>query len=168
MKAGLMEIADVFVVNKADRPGAARLVKEIKQSLHLRAGRALEDVPAHHGVDLSRRARSADPAPGPQETAVAWDVPVLTSNALTGDGLGDLVTALDAHRTWLEESGALAVRRRARSRARVRDVVERGLRRAAWASDAVDAALEGGVDRIEAGEGTPYSVAQEILGLLLR
>ncbi len=167
MKAGLMEIADVFVVNKADRPGAARLVKEIKQSLHLRAGRALEDVPAHHGVDLSKRERAAVVTVQPQ-AASAWDVPVLSSNALTGDGVADLVAAVDEHRAWLEESGALAVRRRARARARVRDVVERGLRRAAWSSDFVAASLEGGLDRIESGEGTPYSVAQEILGLLLR
>ncbi|MDH3421448.1 MAG: methylmalonyl Co-A mutase-associated GTPase MeaB, partial [Gemmatimonadota bacterium] len=48
MKAGLMEIADIFVVNKADRPGAGRLAKEIRQALHLRAGEALHDVPAHH------------------------------------------------------------------------------------------------------------------------
>jgi LAO/AO transport system kinase len=166
MKAGLMEIADVFVVNKADRPGAARLVKEIKQSLHLRAGRALEDVPAHHGVDLSRARGAVREGPAPDTTS-AWEVPVLTSNALTSDGREDLIAAVDAHRVWLER-GALGARRRARARARVRDVVERGLRRAAWASESVDASLEGGLDRIEAGEGTPYSVAREILGLLLR
>jgi LAO/AO transport system kinase len=167
MKAGLMEIADVFVVNKADRPGAARLVKEIRQSLHLRAGRALDEVPAHHGVDLSRAARSARAAPS-AEAERGWEVPVLTSNALSGDGLAELVAAVDTHRAWLEESGALAIRRRARARARVRDVVERGLRRAAWTTEAVEASLDGGLDRIEAGEGTPYSVAQEILGILLR
>jgi LAO/AO transport system kinase len=168
MKAGLMEIADVFVVNKADRPGAARLVKEIKQSLHLRAGRALEDVPAHHGVDLTRARRNDTGRTVPTESAVGWEIPVLTSNALTRDGLGDLVSALDGHRTWLETSGALQIRRRARARSRVRDVVERGLRRAAWSSASVDASLEGGLDRIEASKATPYSVAQEILALLLR
>jgi LAO/AO transport system kinase len=167
MKAGLMEIADVFVVNKADRPGAARLVKELEQSLHLRAGRALEGVPAHHGVDLSR-GRLRDASVASAENEANWEVPVLTSNALTRDGLGELVSALDAHRLWLETSGALQIRQRARARSRVRDVVERGLRRAAWGSAAVDASLEGGLDRIEASEATPYSVAQEILGLLLR
>jgi LAO/AO transport system kinase len=168
MKAGLMEIADVFVVNKADRPGAARLVKEIKQSLHLRAGRALDEVPAHHGVDLSRVARAAPGVAPEDDSGRVWQVPVLTSNALSAEGLPDLVAALDAHRAWLEESGALQVRRRARARVRVRDVVERGLRRAAWASDAVETSLEAGLDGIDAGEGTPYSVAREILGLLLR
>jgi LAO/AO transport system kinase len=167
MKAGLMEIADVFVVNKADRPGAARLVKEIEQSLHLRAGRALEDVPAHHGVDLSRDRKRATPV-APTENGTSWEVPVLTTNALTRDGVGELVGALDAHRRWLEASGALQIRRRARAGARVRDVVDRGLRRAAWSSPTVEASLQGGLDRIEAGEGTPYSVAREILGLLLR
>ena len=54
MKAGLMEIADIFVVNKSDRVGADRLVREIRQALLLKAGLASQDVPAHHGVDLSR------------------------------------------------------------------------------------------------------------------
>ena len=168
MKAGLMEIADIFIVNKADRPGSARLVKEIRQALHLRAGAALEDAPAHHGVDLGRVGRRVAEAAKPPAATQAWEVPVLTTNALTGEGLSEVIEGLDAHRTWLEESAQLAVRRRARARGRVRDVVERELRRAAWVSDAVSARLESGIDRIQAGEGTPYSVADEILDLLLR
>lgn len=76
LKAGLMEIADVFVVNKSDRPGADRLVRDIRLAMHLKAGQATRGVPAHHGVDLSRAARGpqprrlgqppdADPAPTP-------------------------------------------------------------------------------------------------------
>jgi LAO/AO transport system kinase len=168
MKAGLMEIADVFIVNKADRPGSARLVKEIRQALHLRTGRALEGVPAHHGVDLGRVGRrAAEPSP-PPAVADVWEVPVLVTNALTGEGLPEVIEALDAHRNWLEGSGQLGARRRSRARVRVRDVVERELRREAWRSDSVSARLEGGLDRIQAGEGTPYSVAEEILALLLR
>lgn len=63
MKAGLMEIADLFVVNKADRPGADRLAREIQQALHLKAGHAGAAGPGHHGVDLSggfRRVGDAD------------------------------------------------------------------------------------------------------------
>ena len=176
MKAGLMEIADVFIVNKADRPGSARLVKEIRQALHLRAGRTLEDVPAHHGIDLGRAARAVATTESEAGASVVhgaaaggfWEVPVLTTNALTGEGVPDVIAALDAHRTWLEGSGELAARRRARSRVRVRDVVEREMRRSAWASADVRARLDAGLDRIEAGEGTPYTVAQEILALLLR
>jgi LAO/AO transport system kinase len=167
MKAGLMEIADVFLVNKADRPGASRLAKEIRFSLHLRTGRTMEDGSGHHGVGHARAA--GEPAePQPPTSSAAWEVPVLTTNALTGDGLDELVTAIDAHRAWLESSGELAVRRRGRARSRVHDIVNREMRRVAWSSESVRAHVEGGLDRVEAGEGTPYSVATEILGLLLR
>jgi LAO/AO transport system kinase len=174
MKAGLMEIADVFVVNKADRPGSARLVKEIRQAIHLRAGSALRDVPAHHGVDLT--AVVNDAAEGPQENERAttpaatprWEIPVLTTNALEDEGVGELVAAIEAHRTWLEASGELAMRRRERARRRVHDVVDREIRRVAWSSTQTTARLDAGLDRIEAGEATPYVVAREILDALLR
>ena len=162
MKAGLMEIADVFVVNKADRPGAERLLKEIRQAIHLRSGSALKDVPAHHGVDLSRvmkkeRTRDAHAPDG------GWTIPVLKTVAQTGEGVPELLAAVAAHRAWMEESGELESRRRARARTRVRDVVDRELRRVAWASSSSGAALEAGLDGIVRGDETPYSVAQRIL-----
>ncbi len=167
MKAGLMEIADVFVVNKADRPGAARLVKELRQALHLRAGSALKDIPAHHGVDLGQvmKKERSEPAPAP---AGGWEIPVLTSNALTGEGLDGLLETIAGHRAWLEESGQLEVRRRERARIRIKDVVERELHRVAWRSEEAMARLDEGVERIARGEGTPYSAAREILEALLR
>ncbi|HEX7091478.1 MAG TPA: methylmalonyl Co-A mutase-associated GTPase MeaB [Longimicrobiales bacterium] len=62
MKAGLMEIADLFVINKADRPGAERMAREVEMMLRLRAGEVMRNLPAHHGVDLSRvRRREAEP-----------------------------------------------------------------------------------------------------------
>ncbi len=166
MKAGLMEIADVFVVNKADRPGADRLLKEIRQAMHLRAGTALKNVPAHHGADLSRvvkKERSTEPEP----VDGGWAVPVLKTVAQTGEGVPDLLEAIDGHRAWLIESGELENRRRARARVRVRDVVERELRRVAWRSEVVGERLEGGLDAIVAGEATPYSVAADVLDAVL-
>src|SRR5690606_38447885 len=56
MKAGLMEIADVFVVNKSDRPGAERLRHEIEITIGLRMGQIYGDVPGHHGVQHRARA----------------------------------------------------------------------------------------------------------------
>jgi len=165
MKAGLMEIADVFVVNKADRPGAHRLVKEIRQALHLREGSALHDVPAHHGVDLAGASKAEAPRAAAPD---AWEIPVLATNALTGEGLEDVISSIESHRAWLESTGALGRRRRERARRRVRDVVDRELRRVAWASAETEARLGGGLDRIEAGEATPYSVAREIVETLLR
>jgi LAO/AO transport system kinase len=64
LKAGVMEIADLFVVNKADRPGADRLRNDIELMLGLRSGATMQDVPAHHGVDL-KPDREANPAMNP-------------------------------------------------------------------------------------------------------
>ncbi len=167
MKAGLMEIADVFVVNKADRAGAPRLLKEIRQALHLRAGDTLRDVPAHHGVDLSRLARKERGGDPPSPKAEGWEIPVLATVAQTGQGVDELLEAVERHRTWLAESGELQLRRRARARRRVHEVVDRELRRVAWRSEAVRTLLEDGLDAVQQGDATPYSVAARILRSLL-
>jgi LAO/AO transport system kinase len=104
----------------------------------------------------------------PPDSAAPWEVPVLTTNALTNDGVPGLVEAIDGHRVWLEASGELVRRRRDRASGRVRDVVERELRRTTWSSPETTATLGAGVERIEAGSATPYSVAREILARLLR
>jgi LAO/AO transport system kinase len=168
MKAGLMEIADIFVVNKADRPGAPRLVRELRQALHLRAGSAMKDIPAHHGVDLGQAMKRERTTDAPPPRAGGWEIPVLTTNALTNEGLDELLETIERHRDWLEESGTLTERRRERAAVRIRDVVDRELRRVAWASDVSRELLEVGVDRISRGKGTPYSAAEQILSALLR
>lgn len=168
MKAGLMEIADVFVVNKSDRPGSDRLVKDLRQALHLRAGSALKDIPAHHGVDLGRVMKKERTTDAPPVEPEDWAVPVLTTNALTEEGVGDLLETIDRHRAWLEAGGQLEQRRRERTSVRIQDVVDRELRRVAWNSDAASTLLETGVDRIAEGRATPYSIASEILKALLR
>ena len=169
MKAGLMEIADIFVVNKADRPGADRLVKDLKLALHLREGEALKDVPAHHGIDLKRLgtpgAREASRAEGADPPA--WEIPVLQTVAQSGKGVPELLEGIEHHRAFLEETGGLAVRREARAAGRVRDVVERGLRRVAWDHKGVRKVLEEGVREIVAGRETPYSLAASIMTELL-
>ena len=166
MKAGLMEIADIFVVNKADRPGADRLLKEIRQAIHLRAGEAMRDVPAHHGIDLSRALKKerTENAKAPRG---GWTIPVLKTVAQSGEGVAELLDAVDRHRDWLVESGELERRRRKRAQVRVRDVVDRELRRAAWSAASSGELLARGLDGIQAGAETPYSVAESILGSLL-
>lgn len=172
MKAGLMEIADVFVVNKADRPGADRLVKEIGVALHLRAGEALGGVPAHHGVDLKRVRRTrggvaAAEGAGGAASDGAWRIPVLRAVAQTGAGVPELIAAVDAHRAWLESSGQLEARRRARADRRIRDVAERELKRRAWTDPAVGRVLDGGLDGVMGGRETVYSVARRVVAEVL-
>jgi LAO/AO transport system kinase len=177
MKAGLMEIADIFVVNKADRPGADRLVKDLKLALHLREGEALKDVPAHHGVDLRTLGgpgRSGG-SPGRGEGEVParkprppWTIPVLSTVAQSGEGVDKVMEAIEDHRRYLEASGTLEERRRARARGRVKDVVEREFRKLAWSDPGVRATLDERVEAILAGEETPYSVGGAILQSLLK
>ena len=169
MKAGLMEIADIFVVNKADRPGADRLVKDLRLALHLREGKALKDVPAHHGVDLKRMGVPGEEVESDQGGSgqPKWEIPVLQTVAQTGEGVMELLDAVADHRSFLELSGGLAARRKARAAGRVRDVVERELRRVAWAHAGVQKILEKGVVEIGAGRKTPYSLAADIIAELM-
>ncbi|MDT8339974.1 MAG: methylmalonyl Co-A mutase-associated GTPase MeaB [Longimicrobiales bacterium] len=165
MKAGLMEIADVFVVNKADRPGADRLLKELRTAIHLRSGEGPGDVPAHHGVDMARVAGSGRGS-GRRERPAGWQIPVLATEAPSGRGIPELAEAVAAHRAHMEASGELEARRLRRAETRVRDVVARELRRLAWRSVS-GAALERGLADIARGSETPYSVAARFVSAIL-
>lgn len=163
MKAGLMEAADLFVVNKADRPGADRFARELDMMLHLRLGQALRNVPAHHGVDLKSR-RAVKEAAAEQG---GWQIPVLKSVAHSGEGLPELGAALDRHREWLTRSGQLLQRRRERLRERVREVVDRRLHRHVWRETGGDDILASALDALVAGRESPYEVADRIVSAAL-
>jgi LAO/AO transport system kinase len=162
LKAGLMEIADVFVVNKSDRPGADRLRTEIELMLGMRAGGAASDGAGHHGVDLSRNlARQAREAAARDEDR--WTPPVLRTTATDGTGIAELSAALDRHYSYLESSGQLRARRRARLRERVVDVVDDTTRRRLWTDAATAAWLEERLPDLEAGRETPFAIADALL-----
>jgi LAO/AO transport system kinase len=161
LKSGVMEIADLFVVNKADRPGAEKLRQEIEVTLGIRRGNAFRNVPAHHGIKAGVRTggRSdralADPA--------AWNPPVVLTVAAKGDGVDELLGALDRHQAWLLESGTLAERRRRRLLDRTREVVDRATRRWIWQESQADRRITERLDEIVAGRLSPYDVAAEVL-----
>ncbi|CAN5757617.1 methylmalonyl Co-A mutase-associated GTPase MeaB [soil metagenome] len=170
MKAGLMEAADLFVINKADRPGADRLAREVSMMLHMRSGSTMRNVPAHHGVDLkrvSRKPSTADAATAPGDVhapdPATWPIPVMKTVAATADGVDELAATLDRHRTWLKESGELSRRRRQRLSERVRDEVARSLQLMAWQDGGGQSVLDAELPRLEAGETTPYEVAARIV-----
>ena len=142
MKAGLLEVADVFVVNKADRPGAPGLMTELTFTAHLQyTGSA-----------------------GPKD--VDWEIPVLSAEAQRDVGIAELLGEIRRHRATLERAGALAERRRQRRRAELRSLlveeitaaVERKLRSGELARTFDDVA-EGVID--------PYSAAEAILARVL-
>jgi LAO/AO transport system kinase len=105
-KAGLMEVADVFVVNKAERPGADETRRDLEQML-----------------DLA----------GPLQSPDAWRPPVLCTVATTGEGIAELWNAATSHREHATESGVLERRRTARMREELSEIVSRRLDAAARA-----------------------------------
>ena len=155
LKAGVMEIADVYVVNKSDRPGADRLRQEIDVMLGIRRGNAFRHVAAHHRPDARARCAAGD--------ADAWEPPVLGTVASRGEGVGELVAALDRHREFLERSGRLVERRRQRLADRTRSLVERHLAEWLWEGTPARELLDRRLDAMVEGDRNPYEVAAEIL-----
>ncbi|HYK83401.1 MAG TPA: methylmalonyl Co-A mutase-associated GTPase MeaB [Gemmatimonadales bacterium] len=157
LKAGVMEIADIYVVNKSDRPGADRLRQEVEVMLGIRRGNAFRHVTPHH-----RAGASVAPPPAAGRGA-AWEPPVLGTVASEGTGVDALAAALEQHHGYLEASGQLAERRRQRLAARTRAVLERGVRR--WIAEATHAEelLTSRLEEVAAGHRSPYDVAAEIL-----
>ena len=111
-KAGILEIADILVVNKADRPSAANTVKSLEMMLHLGDGHTMR----HHGRLIE------------EETAVtvqseAWQVPVNQTVALEGRGITELVEAIATHRCFMQESSEWAWREKERSRREMEEIL---------------------------------------------
>ena len=156
LKAGVMEIADLYAVNKSDRPGSDRLRQEIEVMLGIRRGNAFRHVSAHHRPDRGK------PAKGAGDAAV-WEPPVLATVASQGEGVAEVVAALDRHRAYLEASGKLADRRRKRLTERTRSLVERHLADWLWEETAAGDVLERRLEAMVEGDRNPYEVAAEIL-----
>jgi LAO/AO transport system kinase len=127
-KAGLIEIGDVFVVNKADRPGTEQVVKELIGALEL----------------------------GPPR---AWLPPVIETVATEGLGIAELSEAVNAHRSYLVESGEREQRRRNRVLAEVESALRARLR--LTAGDAIPAAI---IDQVLARRLDPWAAAGEVEG----
>ena len=157
LKAGVMEIADVYVMNKSDRPGADKLRQEIEVMLGIRRGNAFRHMSAHHGKTSGEGGR------GRAKTDGAWEPPVLATVATTGQGVAELAAALDRHRVWLEASGTFVARRRARLAERTRAAVDRAVHQWIWRETGAEELLARRLDEVLEGGRSPYDVAAEIL-----
>jgi LAO/AO transport system kinase len=132
-KAGILEIADVFVVNKADRDGADATYTDIQGMIAL-----------------------GERAPG------QWRPQVIRTVAIRGEGIDDLLTAIGKHGTWLAEHDELRVRREARAAAEV-EAIALGALRDRIGSLRSGTALPALAARVAAGELDPYRAADELL-----
>jgi len=144
MKAGLMEVADVFVVNKADRDGAHALMAELRFSVHLHytSGGAPKDVD--------------------------WEVPVLAAQAANDVGIDELMGQVKRHRALLEQAGALETRRQARRRAELEALLVEEFTAQVTERVQTDAALGATIEAVTAGRLDPYSAVARILAQTLR
>src|SRR2546425_494443 len=168
LKAGVMEIADIYVVNKSDRPGADKFRQEVEVMLGIRRGNAFRHIAPHHRSEKAterRKDRTSLPSHGPTvQPSDPWEPPVLATVASTGVGVDELAAALDRHYAYLQASGTLAERRRqrlaARSRAALGRVVRRWLLEATRVEELLALRLDEGAD----GRRGPDDGAAEILG----
>lgn len=92
---------------------------------------------------------------------------MLKTVAQSGEGIPALLDAIDQHREFLEASGTLLARREARAARRVRDVVNRELRKLTWNHPGVREILDSGVREIVGGRETPYSLAARLIAELM-
>lgn len=187
MKAGLMEVADIFVVNKSDRPGADRMVKELGVMKKLRGGDATPGAVGHHGAAAGGAGGGAGPEgkasePGGGRDAEAddgensgtdgadtrgdaapgWDIAVLKAVASERQGIDELLDALDRHHDHMVATGLLERRRRQHLLEQTRAVL---VRRAERRAEALWRDRRGAYEEALAeGRTTPYAVADALAG----
>ena len=138
-KAGILEVADVFVVNKADREGADVVVRDLRYMLSL-----------------------GDSDSG---TVDGWRPPIVKTIAVKGEGVDEVVEQIELHGAWLASTGQLEVRRRRRAADEVEAIALTVLRGRMGDLHGNDT-LDGLATRVVAGQLDPYTAADELVGAL--
>jgi LAO/AO transport system kinase len=134
-KAGILEIADVFAVNKADRDGAENTIRDIK-----------------YMISLGRK----------QLSGALWRQPVVRTVAATGEGIDDLLGAIERHRDWMAEHGELGQRRTRRARSEIEAIALETLR-ARIGDLRGGGTLDALAKRVTAGDLDPYAAADTLV-----
>ena len=132
-KAGILEIGDLYVINKADRDGADSLRRELRSMLAL--GERSED---------------------------GWKPDILKTVASQGDGVDEVVEAILTHRAWLAESGELTARRLRRARLEIEAIAVTALREK-WRGVHEHSALDELAGAVVTGESDPYRAADVLI-----
>jgi LAO/AO transport system kinase len=136
-KAGILEIADILVVNKSDLPGAARTLRTLEMAMHL-----------------------ALPASG---SLGGWDIPVLATAATTGEGIDALAAAIASHRQFLLESGGWGERERLRTRTQLEQDLAASLM-ASFLDPEIEARFDSLVQSVVERKLTPRAALDALLG----
>jgi LAO/AO transport system kinase len=133
-KAGILEVADLFVVNKADKPDTQQVVRDLRNM-----------------IALADRVQDGEGSKG-------WKPPIVTTVAVKGEGIDELVSRLDQHWSWLNSSGELKNRRQARAREELTALAFAALRGRLAASR-----LDELAGQVADGTLDPFAAADELL-----
>ena len=128
-----VEVADVFVVNKADKPGAQEAVRDLRTMIAMA-----------------------------QRGAGEWKPPIVTTVAVKGEGIGELAERVDAHWSWLDSSGQRDARRRARAKEEITAIAVAELRQRVGGLPG-DSRLDALADQVAAGDLDPFAAADELV-----
>lgn len=130
MKAGLMEIADFFVLNKSDRPGSENAIMALKTILMLR-----------------------------DHTEKSWLPNIIKSIASENIGTKEIADEIDKHHLYLEQNGLLKTKREANYKVRIKEIVEHLIKMELWKEDRAEH-LEASLAKVVEGETSPYQIAE--------
>ncbi|MGB2697843.1 MAG: methylmalonyl Co-A mutase-associated GTPase MeaB [Candidatus Zixiibacteriota bacterium] len=133
MKAGLMEIADIFVVNKTDREGANRIITELESIL-----------------DLKREKEK-------------WDYPVVATQAINDVGIEELLSKVVAHQIFLSENGILQQKRKEQVKAELKEIIESRIKKVLEKRVFSNLNLDKIAENVLKGEDDPYSAGERFL-----
>lgn len=153
IKAGILEIADILVVNKSDRPGVENTERALRTMLQL--AHPVARVFQHHGQPM------AVPAAETEETTL-WIPPIQRTVAADGQGVPELLEHIAAHRAHLEETGELAQRERARLAAELDARLNEALLQR-WEASQQENAYENTLDQVLAREVSPQDAVRQLV-----
>ncbi|WP_430504710.1 methylmalonyl Co-A mutase-associated GTPase MeaB [Haloparvum sp. PAK95] len=162
LKAGILEIGDVFVVNKADMEGATRTVSELEEMLHMRESPTKGLNTGHHSFDVPDHPDDEN-GKGDGEAEPEWDPEIVQTVATTGEGVDELIGAFDDHYEFLESTGALEEKARQRYAKEIRTLARSDVGALVESEIEAHGGISALAQRVVDRETDPYSVAAELV-----
>jgi len=160
IKAGILEIADILVVNKADRPGVENTERALRGMLQLAHPTARVGSPHHGQADITSPA--GDPAAKAPAEAPFWQPPILRTVATEGIGVDELYQEIARHRQYLVESGEWERRERARLQSEL-DMLLQAVLVSRWRQTVPQEAYQGVVDQLVRRDISPWQAVETLL-----
>ncbi|MDS0258360.1 methylmalonyl Co-A mutase-associated GTPase MeaB [Haloarcula sp. S1CR25-12] len=154
LKAGILEIGDVFVVNKADLDGADRTVQQLREMLQGRS------TAGHHGASGTEVAGTTEDGGAAED---GWEPPIVETVANRSEGVGEFLAALSDHGDYLDRTGGREQQARDRFAAEIRTLLREDANRMVAAELDRGGGLDAYLDAVMARETDPYTVVDEVL-----